>query len=268
MAIKTIIKFSFLFFFLIPVFNLQAQFESPYQCTKKKDAIIYTIGSAGLGLGYYLHTKAPILNVEEVQLLDKNSINRFDRIATSYSSLTAKKASDVFFYTAIAMPSLFAFSKKMRKDVKSISLIYGETLFLTVGVTAITKKTVLRNRPFVYNSDFDISLKLDKNARFSFFSGHASVVAASSFFTAKVFSDYHPDSKWKPVVWGAAATIPAITGYLRVRAGKHFPTDVITGYAVGSIIGILVPQIHKIKNRNENIELSLNPTGGYFSLRF
>lgn len=268
MAIKTIINFLFLFFFLAPVFNLQAQYESPYKCTKKKDAIIYSIGSTGLGVGYYLHTKAPVLNVEQIELLDKNLINRFDRIATTYSSMKAKKASDVFFYGALAMPSLFAFSKKMRKDAKSISLMYGETLFLTVGITAITKKSVLRVRPYAYNPDFDISTKLEKNASFSFFSGHASVVAASSFFTAKVFADYHPDSKWKPVVWGAAATIPAITGYLRVRAGKHFPTDVITGYAVGAMIGILIPQIHKRKKRNENVQLSVNPMGGYFSLRF
>ncbi|MFK7770676.1 MAG: phosphatase PAP2 family protein [Saprospiraceae bacterium] len=266
MTIKTII--SFLFLFLLPFSIIQAQIESPYKCTKKKDAIIYSLGSAGLGLGYYLGTKTPSLKIEEIQLLDKNSINRFDRIATSYSSVRARRASDVFFYGAIAMPSLFVFSKRMRKDAKSIALIYGETLFLTVGITAITKKTILRSRPFVYNPDFEISMKLENNARYSFFSGHTSVVAASSFFTAKVFADYYPDSKWKPVVWGAAATIPAITGYLRVRAGKHYPTDVITGYAVGAVIGILIPQIHKRKKRNENVQLSVNPTGGYFSLRF
>lgn len=264
MTIKTIISFLFLIQFSI----LHAQYESPYKCTKKKDAIIYSIGSAGLGLGYYLGTKTPVLKIEQIQLLDKNSINRFDRIATSYSSIRAKKASDVFFYGAMAMPSVFVFSKRMRKDVKSIALIYGETMFLTVGITAIAKKAFLRSRPFVYNPDFDINLKLEKNARYAFFSGHASVVSASSFFTAKVFADYYPDSKWKPVVWGAAATIPAITGYLRVRAGKHYPTDVIAGYAVGAVFGILIPQIHKRKKSNENVQLSVNPTGGYFSLRF
>lgn len=264
MAIKAIISI----LFLLPFSILHAQLESPYQCTKKKDAIIYAIGSASLGLGYYLDTKAPVLNVEQIQLLDKNSINRFDRIATSYSSMRARKASDVFFYGAMVMPSVFAFSKRMRKDAKSIALIYGETLFLTVGITLITKKIILRSRPFVYNPDFDLNLKLEKNARYAFFSGHTSVVSASSFFTAKVFADYYPDSKWKPVVWVGAATLPAVTGYLRVRAGKHFPTDVIAGYAAGAIFGILIPQLHKRKKRNENINLSVSPIGGYFSLKF
>lgn len=264
MSIKTILSF----FCLIQITFSQAQIQSPYQCTKKKDAILTSIGSTGLAVGYYLHLKAPVLEVEQIGLLDKNSINQFDRVATSYFSQKAKRASDVFFYGSLAMPSLFGFSKRMRKDAKSLALIYGETLFLTVGLTAITKKTVLRSRPFVYNPDVDINTKLEKNARYSFFSGHASMVSASSFFTAKVFNDYYPDSKWKPFVWGAAATIPAITGYLRVRAGKHYPTDVITGYAVGAAFGILVPHIHKRKKRNENVQLSVNPAGGYFSWRF
>ncbi|MDG1433698.1 MAG: phosphatase PAP2 family protein [Saprospiraceae bacterium] len=266
MALKK--NISFFFLFLFPFVLIQAQIKNPYVCAKKKDAIIYAIGSASLGLGYYLGIKTPSLKIEEIQLLDKNSINRFDRIATSYSSSWARKGSDVFFYSAMALPSLFVFSKRMRGNANSIAIIYGETLFLTVGITAITKKTVLRSRPFVYNSSFDINDKTGKNARYSFFSGHTSVVSASSFFTAKVFADYCPDSKWKSIVWGAAATLPAITGYLRVRAGKHYPTDVIIGYAVGAAIGILVPQIHKRKKRNENIQLSINPTGGYLGVRF
>ena len=208
------------------------------------------------------------LSLERISSLDENSINRFDRIATSYSSLTAKKASDFFFYGTLSMPSLFVFSKKMRKDVRDISLIYGETLFFTTGLTIITKSVTHRIRPLAYNSNFSIDDKTTRNARFSFFSGHVSIVATSSFFTAKVFSDYYLNSKWKPFIWGAAATFPAITGYLRVRAGRHFPTDVITGYAVGAFIGYFVPHIHKRKKRNENLSLSLLPTGGYLKWNF
>ncbi len=89
-------------------------------------------------------------------------------------------------------------------------------------------------------------MKLTKNTRRSFFSGHTSHVAASTFFTAKVLTDINPDGSNNSLYWITAATIPAITGYLRVKGGKHFPTDVIVGYAVGALVGILVPELHKI----------------------
>jgi membrane-associated phospholipid phosphatase len=68
-----------------------------------------------------------------------------------------------------------------------------------------------------------------------------------------VFSDYHPDSKLRHVFWGAAIVATGATGYLRHRAGKHFPSDVLVGTAVGTLSGILVPHFHKtrlIKNEN------------------
>ena len=40
--------------------------------------------------------------------------------------------------------------------------------------------------------------------------------------------------------------LPAVTGYLRFKAGKHFPTDIIVGYGVGATIGYLVPELHKL----------------------
>ena len=88
---------------------------------------------------------------------------------------------------------------------------------LNAGVTLLTKYTVRRIRPFNFDPNTSLEKKTSVNAKASFFSGHTSITATNSFFTAKVFSDYYPDSKWKPMVWTVAASIPAITGYLRVR---------------------------------------------------
>ena len=44
-----------------------------------------------------------------------------------------------------------------------------------------------------------------------------------------------------------AALAPATVGFLRVKGGKHFPTDVLTGLVVGAATGYLVPRLHKIK---------------------
>ena len=70
---------------------------------------------------------------------------------------------------------------------------------------------------------------------------------------AKVFSDYHPELGNKKFwLYGAALIPPVVVGALRVKAMKHFPTDIMAGLTVGAAIGILVPQLHKIK-KNKNL---------------
>jgi hypothetical protein len=33
---------------------------------------------------------------------------------------------------------------------------------------------------------------------------------------------------------------------------RHFPTDLMVGMTVGAAVGILVPHLHKIKNKESN----------------
>ena len=85
--------------------------------------------------------------------------------------------------------------------------------------------------------------------------------AAFTFFIAKVLNDYHPNVKddLNTVIWSIAALIPASTGYLRIQAGKHFPSDVIAGYIVGASVGFLIPHLHMLK-KDKLRNLSLAPT--------
>ena len=129
-----------------------------------------------------------------------------------------------------------------------------QTLFITDATTNTIKAMAKRFRPYTYNPDVPTKAKLNSGARYSFVSGHTSITAAFGFFSAKVYSDLYPESPWKPVVWTIGATIPAVTGYLRYRAGKHFPTDIIGGYILGAATGFLVPHLHK-KKRNLNFML-------------
>ena len=89
--------------------------------------------------------------------------------------------------------------------------------------------------------------------------GNTAATAAATFYMAKVFNDFNPTSKAKPYVWAFAASVPALVGYLRYKAGMHFLTDNLLGYAIGAGAGILVPQFHKIK-RLRNV--SFVPYGG------
>ena len=39
-------------------------------------------------------------------------------------------------------------------------------------------------------------------------------------------------------IWGGAGAVAAATGVLRIRAGQHFPTDVMVGAVIGTGFGI------------------------------
>ena len=66
------------------------------------------------------------------------------------------------------------------------------------------------------------------------------MTSTMTFLSAKMYHDFYPDSNARPYVWASAALIPAVTGYLRIRGGKHYLTDVLVGYGVGTLVGVLV----------------------------
>ena len=225
-----------------------AQNASPYALTWAADAPILGVGLAFPIVNHYLW-QPNIAPLTEAQILAQSAqdINAFDRSATLNANYASRKASDIGLITSVALPSVLFLDNDIRRDYQQVGALYAETLLMNYLVTETTKQLVERPRPLTYNANVPMSEKIEQDARFSFFSGHTSTAAASSFFAAKVYNDYHPDSPALPYVWATAALIPATVGYLRYDGGKHFPTDIIVGYLMGAAVGILVPELHKIK---------------------
>lgn len=222
-------------------------FQSPYTISWQVDAPIGGL-SLGLGLTYLLlDRKVQPLTEQSIMLLDRKNVWGIDRGATHNWNPTMAKVSDGFMFGSMAMPSLLFIDPKVRKDYWKVGIIWAETFALTAALTSLTKVLVKRPRPYAYNPNAPMHKKLERDAQYSFFSGHTSVTASMCFMTAKVFNDYNPNHKAVPWVWASAAVIPAVTAYLRYGAGKHFVTDVLIGYLIGAGIGILVPELHKIR---------------------
>lgn len=238
--------------------------QSPYRLQLGKELAMTSVGLTTTFLGAQFRSGVPIYSGDALNALDASTINSLDRNTVHNYSLSAHQASNVLWISAMASPAFFLTGKKTRQSIGIIAVMWSETMFATSGLTLMTKYAVRRTRPFVYNPAVEISKKRNANARGSFFSGHTSMSAASTFFAATVFSDYFPESKWKPAVWGFAAAIPAVTGYLRVRGGRHFPTDVLAGYAVGALVGWGVPALHRSgghKDERLNIGIGMNCVG-------
>lgn len=240
-------KKNFLLCFLFGVLATAYSQHSPYRLNYTKD-IGFGLGLVSINaFDLYMMKKTAPLTEPEIQSLSVSKILPMDRFTTRQWHPQAAKVSDAALYGSFALPLVLFASGNIREDWKNTGILGLESFATTIALTNLSKSVIKRARPYVYNPDVPMEYKLEKDARYSFFSGHTSTVANFAFFTAKVYSDHHPDSKALPFVWGGAFALPAATAYLRVRAGKHFPTDVITGYLIGAAAGYLIPHLHKIR---------------------
>lgn len=241
----------FLLLSLLPAL-LSAQTGGPYRFSWKRDGLLVGTGAALVGSYLPLQgTRQPFADEAEILALDASGINGLDRVALDRWSPAAALRSDVGLYGTFALGTTAALWAPLSRPREGrlgqaglLLLMWGETNVLTAFGTDLIKVAAYRPRPFVYFVDAPLEEKLVLDARKSFISGHTSTTAANCFIMAKVFNDYFPDSRWRPVVWSAAALIPAYVGWQRVAAGKHFPTDVLAGYAFGAVLGYLVPHWH------------------------
>lgn len=246
-------------------FTLYGQSEGPYYLSFGKEVIFGGVGASTTLLGNYLKSKTPELTRADLEL---EGINFFDRIATKFSSEKADKLSDKTLLASTGLPLLLLAGRDTRRDFGKITILFAETMLLNQGFTDIIKSVSLRPRPYVFDENLPPSTILSSNDRASFLSGHTSGSAAASFFFARVFSDYYPDSNLKPYVWGLAIGMPALTGYLRVRGGQHYPTDVLAGYLLGASIGYLVPVLHRKPIKVKGLTWSPTSNGIYLNYRF
>lgn len=213
----------------------------------------------GLALGgmnvIYSRDQIPLA---DVLALKKGDINSFDRPVADNYSPSAKSTSDLFFYGSMPLPLFLLIDKNIRKDGLRVGVMYLEALGATGVLYSGAAMIADRYRPITYNPNVPIETRQSGGSLNSFFAGHPALVATSTFFMAKVYSDYHPNMKHKWILYTVAGGLAATTGYLRIKAGYHFYTDVITGVTVGALVGVLVPQLHKNK-MFKNSKLTLLP---------
>ena len=179
--------------------------------------------------------------------LNRDSVNAFDRSGTRQNSQVAGYLSDAALYASVALPLLQLIPKNSRKDFGKVAAISAETFVVNLAFTELLKETVKRKRPLLYNPDVPLDKKYKKDNFKSFYSGHTSTVSAMSYTFAEMYADYNPHSKLKPMVWSMCAAFPLLTGFLRYKAGKHFWSDIITGYVAGAVVGLATPYVHNAK---------------------
>ncbi|MEZ4987654.1 MAG: phosphatase PAP2 family protein, partial [Saprospiraceae bacterium] len=203
-------------------------------------------GLLALGTSFVLSNQVSPLTVSGIDhLLATHHIPTWDRYATRYYDRWPHQVSNGLGLASILLPATFMLDKANRQHAAELGYIVFEGALVTGGLTNLTKMLALRPRPYVFNPNAPLSIKLEKEARYSYFSGHTSLTAYFSFATAQIYNDLYPQSRYKKVVWASAVALPLVAGYMRMRAGKHYLSDVVSGYVVGAATGILIPRLHK-----------------------
>ena len=226
--------------------------QSPYELRTGRELTLLGAGVASLGTSFALgHTIKPLTSAE-ISGLNPNDVNKLDRRAIYQYSTTADRLSDVTLAGSVVLTGgLTLGAKSMRQDIKTVVVMYAETMLITNGVKGIVKALSQRTRPFVYNPAAPLADKTERDARQSFFSGHASNAFATAVFTSEVFRHYFPHSRLKPVVWVGSLGLATATAVLRYEGGLHYPTDLLAGAAFGTLVGWGIPKLHEVKNRSD-----------------
>lgn len=215
---------------------------------------------------------------------DRSNLLAIDRAAvTRGHDASARTWSNVGVTTAIVFaavdPVLSAYREGSLQTGLVDLVLYAETLALTQATTNLVKLAVRRPRPAAYreaeaNRDDPDYSNTETDSALSFFSGHASTTASIGA-TATYLAFARSPSSWRP--WATLMGALGLTTFVsveRVRAGAHFPTDVIAGAIAGAGIGILVPHLHRTEDiKQRRVWVGFAPTthdrvqtGGILSL--
>ena len=220
-----------------------AHAQSGFELKPVRESAIIGAGLISHGTSFFLEHRN---RTAPAPVLDYDRIPGIDRVATRQWSPSAHTTSNVLFGVALAASFTAAIiGDEQAKPLVPIVIITSSGL-LASGVTNTVKELVRRPRPYLYNSSAPAVPFPSNNDQLSFWSGHTANTAALTLACASMMQRSNASSGVKTVTWIGAALAPAAMGYLRVRAGKHFPTDVLTGYAVGALIGLAVPYFHRL----------------------
>jgi membrane-associated phospholipid phosphatase len=210
------------------------------------------LGGVGLTLFGFGEWRAHQLRDAPPPVLDLGRIPAIDRVATRLWHPPAHQASNVLFGVALGASAMVAVLADGGVQPAVPLVILAESGLLCAGLTNTVKELVRRPRPYLYNPDAPPVPYPGNEDQVSFWSGHTANTAALTFACANMVQRSDASPGLKTATWIGAATLPAAMGYLRVRAGKHFPTDVLTGYAVGALVGWAVPYFHRAAVKGGN----------------
>ena len=274
-VLKKIFCFSLFLILIFPSFseeNEEFQFwgnGEVFSLSPVKDGILLGTGIVLSG-GDLLLDNALEVNRQKYDgtVYCKDDVNAFDQKFMHSYSKSRDKAADFLLVATMATPAVLAATEK--EEWLTCGVMYAETLLIANGIKELTKLAVNRTRPYMYYDaeTFPEDDVADGDWANSFPSGHSTMAFAAATFTSYTFCKYFPDSKLRiPVVAGSYAMACGVAA-LRLSSGNHFMSDVLTGAALGSAVGFLVPWVHTFNAKHDDVNVTLLANGVSVAVQF
>jgi len=216
-------------FLLIPGHTAAQATPDPFRVTTQEVGLwagVAVVGLTALAVG---QTDAPGCGP-----CNRADVPFFDRWAITHARALPEDASTalVLGLAGAASVALLRRGHAGWSDLRALN----ESAGLAAVLALVLKDATARHRPWTFTTD---ALMPDNGlrggARNSFPSGHVAVAAAVT--TSLLLSrSVHPSPLLRAVAIGAVA----LTGGLRIVAGRHFPSDVVAGAGLGvlSAVGV------------------------------
>jgi membrane-associated phospholipid phosphatase len=172
----------------------------------------------------------------------------FDESVKANMSMRAARLADGLVAVTVTAPLVAQASGGFNEELGERALIYGETLAVTFALNNAAKHLVQRPRPYTYNPSDEARAHVreeGKDSRLSFYSGHAATAFAAAVAGSYLYAAESDQVRSRAALWGVELALATATASFRVRAGKHFYSDVIAGAVLGAGAGWLIPRLHE-----------------------
>lgn len=220
--------------------------QSPYRVRWDWDLSIAAAAGLAWGLPHLFADEM----VDPSCPCSSSRVNGFDRLAVGHDSATARTTSDILVGSLAALPFALDALDAWRSGgdfhaFAADAVVMGQAILVSGAINQMVKLAIRRPRPLTYDQPADTPGLRTPDNYLSFYSAHTSTAFAATMAYATTFALRHPDSAWRPFIYGAAGVTGGTVALLRVLGGNHFPTDVLAGAMTGAAIGLTLPRLHR-----------------------
>jgi membrane-associated phospholipid phosphatase len=219
----------------------------------------YWLHGALVGIGMSGSLIVTELSREHGAGWDPTGFDPDDAVWANFSR-SAARTSDVLGTLALALPMAAQIGSGFDTSLANASVIYAEAQAANLLLVSITKELVRRPRPYTHSQSAEVqsfARAQGSEAYVSFYSGHASTTYAAAVSGSLLFAARTQNAWARGAMWGVEMLLAGTTAQLRVRAGRHYRTDIWVGTAVGIGLGVAVPVLHGVATAPRASELGV-----------